>query len=355
MAQEVDSIPEPVFYERGEDGYFHFFYDENYFLSDRDCSFRKIERVAQYNTTARVFDGEFVDYDVYGRVLLEGFYEKGSKEGLFTAYHPNGEVKWELEFEHGMPKGIATYYYPDGLPFFELEYGDEGVIIKNYWDNRGRQRVVNGNGRFEVTIKASGYNPSGYVFYERKGRLVNGRPHRIWTTKFIYGDGSRSDGGFEVMREGMFLRGFDEYEEWYEDFSRYYLFPVDPYIRAELMISKRCSIDDNSGFLAYLTDVMESVLVPASADDVTFQEIIYTLSVSKDGVPSDVKEEKIEVIDAVGNLLKSAIQHIPFWYPSFKDGEYIDDQLTIKAELFPDKNNDKIRFFNVNIERAEGI
>src|SRR5690606_25679128 len=123
------------------------------------------------------FEGEFVDFNAAGRAILRGQYAGGKKEGKFTAYHPNGQVKWTVSFRNDVPSGPWLLYYPDGKPLLEVEYGATGTAIRNFWDARGRQRVTDGNGRYDFEIPADGYNPYGYVRYRRRGRVVDGRPH----------------------------------------------------------------------------------------------------------------------------------------------------------------------------------
>src|SRR5690606_31707135 len=81
-ATERDTLTEkPVYYENAANGATRFFYDDRYFLADKYCSFKAIERVGYYDFRQQTFVGEFTDFDNRGRVLLRGNYRNGKQEG----------------------------------------------------------------------------------------------------------------------------------------------------------------------------------------------------------------------------------------------------------------------------------
>src|SRR3546814_822107 len=176
----------PTFYERGSDETVRFFYDDHYYLVDKDCEFKAIERVGRYDFQQQVFIGEIADFDNQGRLILEGSYVDGRKQGDFKAYHPNGQLKWQVPYLQGSPRGGFNFFYPDGKPLLEITYTDEGVRILNFWDRRGRQRVTDGDGRYEFSVAADSYNEFGYTRYIRQGRVVDGRPHGNWTIEYLF-------------------------------------------------------------------------------------------------------------------------------------------------------------------------
>ena len=174
----------PVFYEKLDQGLIRFYFDKYYYLAAKDCEFKSIERVSKFDFTKQIFDGEFRDFAPNGGRMLVGNYREGKKEGLFQAFHPNGVLKWEINFKDNYPVGDWKYYYPDGKPLLTISYGDFGYFIKDYWDNRGKQEVVDGEGNYEFAIPFEGFTEFGYDFYLRKGKVKGGKPQGNWNTYF---------------------------------------------------------------------------------------------------------------------------------------------------------------------------
>src|SRR5690554_3978617 len=99
----------PVFYGRISGETVRFFYDDHYYLVDKECEFKAIERVGRYDFQQQVFIGGFADFDNHGRLILEGNYVDGRKEGNFKAYHPNGQLKWQTSYVQGDPRGPLNF------------------------------------------------------------------------------------------------------------------------------------------------------------------------------------------------------------------------------------------------------
>lgn len=352
FAQQADSL---LYYEPMEEGTHRFYFDDRYFLADRDCQFVAVERDAGYDPVTRTFNGTFVDYDSEGRVILTGQYVEGKKEGEFVAYHTSGNVKWAITYRNDMPIGKWMYYYPDGRPLYVVEYRQEGLYIRDYWDTRGRRRVSEGKGRFEVITKLDRYHEHGYEYVRRRGRVLDGKPHGVWTTQYVSDGQPVMDGGFEQFSKGRFVRGLDAYtDDLYRDSSRLAFLPIDPFIRAELLAGRPCNIDAYSGFLLYLREHLESHF--ENVDEVVYaQEVEYVLELSQEGAPKRVNAVQTFPSTRLGRVLTEAFQNVPFWFPSYANGEYIDDRLTIRAAVFPDVKDEKLRFFDVSIQREKGI
>lgn len=351
LAQEADSL---LFYEPTDDGNYRFYFDDRYYLADRDCGFVAIERDAGFNRATKTLDGTFVDYHLSGLPLLQGKYANGKKEGLFQAFHTTGELKWEGTYRDDMPAGEWKFYYPDGLPLYVAEYRPDGLYIRDYWDNRGRHRVSTGQGRFEVTVRLEGYREHGYEFVRRRGRIVDGKPHGVWSQQYIMEGKTVMEAGFEQFSKGVFVRGFDPYaDEWYTDSSRLPLLPTEPFVRAELLTGKACSIDAYSGFLPYLKEHLE-LYFDGYDEEFHAQSIEYVIELGKDGLSRKVSPVRTFPRRSQENELTHALLTIPFWFPSYVDGDYIEDLLTVTATVFPDIKERKLRFFDVAIKREKG-
>ncbi len=360
LAGGQDTIDQaPVYFERIPNGMIRFFYDDNYYLADKYCQFKEIERVGQYDFSKRVFTGEFTDFDNWGRVMLQGNYRDGKKEGEFKAYHPNGHLKWEVTFAQDYPQGRWKFYYPDGKPVLELAYDTGEMLIYNFWDNRGRQRVERGSGRYELAVKADGYNESGYVRYNRKGRVVEGRPHGFWAVEYIFDNNKKTNAGHEYYQNGRFVNGYDAFQdEFFDDKPRYGLVPFDVFIRAEFLVSKPCNIDDYSGFTGFLGEHLEKWFAEAvdeTPEALGPQQIAFQVTVNKNGEPRKVEAVTSFEDKAMASSLLDAFRWIRFWFPSYADDEYIDDVLTVTADVFLDATEGKLRFFDIHIQREKGI
>lgn len=346
----------PTYYEVVSNGMTRFFYDDNYYLTDKYCQFKTTERVGNYDFSKQAFIGEFTDFDNQGRARLRGNYLDGKKNGEFKAYHPNGQLKWEVSYVQDVPHGTWKFYYPDGKPMLELAYDGLSMLIYNYWDNRGRARVERGSGRYELAVNADGYNEFGYVRYIRKGRVAQGRPHGDWTIEYVFDNGKKSNAGHEHYQHGRFIHGYDAFkDEFFEDVPRYNLVPFDVFVRAEYLISKACTIDEYTGFVGYLGEHLEKWFAGAVEKVPEPQNIAFLVTLSKTGEP-----RKVAAIDsfedgALASSLLAAFREVRFWFPSYADGTYIDDELIVTAEVFPDVIERKLRFFDVRIKRKQGF
>ncbi len=354
---QVDTLGKtPIFFEREAGDMIRLFYDDRYFLVDKYCEFKAIERVGRYDFQQRVFTGEFTDLDNAGRVILEGRYVDGRKDGDFNAYHPNGQLKWQASYIRGTVQGPLNFFYPDGKPLLELVFSGEDARILNFWDRRGRQRVTDGHGRYAFSILADGYNEFGYIRYNRKGKVVDGYPHGNWSIEYVFADGKERKAGYELYNKGRLVHGYDAYlDESYYNRPRYHLLPIDFSNGAEAMIGKACTIDDHIGFTGYLAEYLSEWfdgMVETPADPVA---IAFTVAVKATGEPGRIEMKSTFETQQHADLLLEAIQGVGFWQPSFGAGEYIEDTLTVTTEAFLDMDENKVRFYEVKIKREKGI
>ena len=345
----------PTTYERETDGTTRFFYDDHYYLVDKYCEFKAIERVGGYDFSRQVFTGEFADFDNLGRKILEGSYIDGERQGDFKAYHPNGELKWQMTYANGVPTGSLKLFYPDGLPLLEISYTDQGARIMNFWDQQGRQRVTNGKGRYEFPVLADGYNDFGYVQYYRKGKVVDGLPNGNWTIQYVFADGKKRSAGYEFYEKGKFIQGYDAYtDEPFFDAPRYQLVPIDFSARAEALIAKGCTIDEYTGFTGFLADYLSGWFDGAVDELPDPVKIEFTVAVRETGQPRNIEIKTTFEKKRYADLLYEALNGLGYWLPSYSGSEYIEDKLNISVEAFPDARSEKIRFFGTIIQREKG-
>src|SRR5690606_23695150 len=355
LAGPADTIDTPTYYESALGGTVRFFYDDRYYLTDKRCPFKSIERVGKFDFRQQQFAGEFVDFDNQGRAILRGRYADGKKAGQFTAYHANGQLKWEVTFVDDVPRGIWAYYYPDGKPLLEVAFGADGATIRNFWDARGRHRVVDGNGRYEFEVEADGYNEYGYVRYNRRGKVVDGRPEGNWIVEYVFEDGEKTGAGHEYYKRGRFIRGYEAYtDEAFADAPRYRLLPLDVFDRAPLMISKSCTIDEYSGFSFFLAERLDAWFKNDLQGLVEPQPIEFRILVDENGEPRHIEARRTFTDKRAASGLLAALHTVDFWFPSFAGGQYVEDTLTLTADVALDTADQSVHFVNIRIARENG-
>ena len=338
----------PVFFEKSGENLVRFYFDSNYYLVDRDCEFKSIERVASFDPASSKYVGSFTDFDLDGRPILEGSYVDGKKSGYFKAYHPNRSIKWETTFVDDRPQGNWNYYYPDGELMMVVEFASDYVKIREFIDTRGRKVVDEGNGRFEFNVPFQGYNPYGYPFVKHKGKLRDGVPDGIW--QIYYTADKLSDlVAEEAYYRGVFKSGYDIINETEYSSPIFSLLPVENFLRAEKFISKACNYDEIAGYNSYLADFLTQPFNSFELRSPIEDNFEYKIQVSKDGNPS-----KLEIIDDVPEEIsrpfRMVLNSVERYIPSFANGEYIEDEITVKGKISSDESG-KIQFHSLNIAR----
>ncbi|TJZ59758.1 hypothetical protein FAZ15_12720 [Sphingobacterium olei] len=358
---QQDSVRKTVYFEAAPEGLVRFFFDQNYYLVEKNCPFKHIERVAGFIPSKNQFHGEFKDFGPNGHILLSGNYVNGKKDGIFKAYHPNGKLKWETTFKDGEYLGEWNYYYPDGKPLLFLEFDTADYAIKHMWDQKGKQIVTNGEGRYDFTMPIIGFTEHGFTFYNRKGKIKKGKPDGIW--QVMLGDKQKTNYyiGEEYYENGIRRRVHQVY-----DFFNYYrasltnlnefsILPNDYFGLAELLLSKNCSFDDFSGFSIYLAKRFMTARKPSNfqLDDNFETTIQYKVAVSLRDEPKVIDIKFPDSISSdTKDALETIIKDVPYYLPSYKDGQEIDDILTVTFSI---ANSPKeLIFHSVRINRENG-
>ncbi|MFC6103820.1 toxin-antitoxin system YwqK family antitoxin [Olivibacter domesticus] len=356
IAAQTTTDEKPVYFEQTTDGRTQFYFDEHYFLVDKFCQYKSIERVGKYNLELKSYDGSFTDYNNDGNVILTGNYSNGKKDGVFTAYFPNGKVNWITTFKNGSAEGVSTYNYPDGLPMMEILYKEGQAYVQNFWDTRRRQRVIDGKGKFEFAVKAEGYNEFGYEFTDYQGYIKDGKPDGQWDIFLVYPKNERGYAGYERFKEGAFTMGYDELKGApYTKTSRLQIGPSLFFIQAENMISKNCTIDENQDFSLFITNKLDLAFSPYDASEIVASPIEVQAEVDKSGSLSKIEVVKGFEEKDVNKILVNTLKDISYWIPSYANDAYIDDVLTINAGVLVDQETKQLRFYNLRISRENGI
>lgn len=355
---QTDSVDKPVYFEPLTDGSTQFYFDEHYFLVDRDCQFKSIERVGKYNVALKNFDGPFVDYNNEGKVILEGSYANGKKEGEFTSYFANGKLKWIIHFKNDHAIDTAVYNYPDGLPMLEIVYRDSMAFVQNFWDTRRRQRVTDGNGKFEFSVKAEGYTEYGYEFTDYRGNIKDGKPDGFWDINLVYPNKERDFAGYEKFEKGKLKVGYDEILGVpYFNVPRVQIGPSLFFLQAEKMMSKNCTIDENQDFSLFIISKLDKAFSLYDAADMLTKpiKIEVTAQVEKNGTLAELEVTKGFPNSDADKVILNTLKNIAYWIPSYGGDDYIDDTFHMTADVFAEGEKGQLKFYNLLIKREKGI
>lgn len=346
--------------EKAIENYTRFFYDSNYYLVDKDCEFKSIERVAVYDSVKLVFDGPFKDFDSNGKLIVQGNYTNGMKEGSFIGYHPNGEIKWKTTYVNNEPHGEWNYFYPDGKPMLSLSLTKDDFRIISLWDRSGNKKIEDGQGDYEMIIPIKGFTDHGYTSYIRKGKVVEGRPDGNWSISFISNDKKPKEIPvyFEKYSSGQ-LNTFNKtstFYDYYIPYDEFLLVPSEYFNIAEYFIVNNCSFDEYSGFIAFIGKRLNHDLSNMTFEDnnmVVRYKIRYT--VTKAGEPYNQK-----ILEAPNNIsnrdktnLMVLLKTYPYFIPSVLDGKPIKDNITLTLDIRLQNHTGVIEYLTLERERGK--
>jgi len=328
------------------------FYTQNYYLVEQACAFKSIQRNADFDFTSNTFIGVFEDRNIQGNVVLRGRYKNGLKDGYFEAFHPNGQKKWEVVFVADQASGIWRYYYPDGQPFLELDYSTDTRRILRFWDQKQKLRVSEGRGNYEMIIPLEGYSEYGFSLYERKGAVLNGLPNGLWTIRPLSESGKRSNYPpfQENYHHGVLVEYISDYYEItnYNDFAQ--LVPPEYFDRAPALLIQNCTFDEYANFSQYLTSRIGEYFGSFNHMLMKTDHFTLTLTVDKEGKPSNLVYQKKLQNQTAQTRLESALISIPYYFPSLQENNPIADTLTINGIIQVD-NYQNLHFPLVEISR----
>ena len=342
-----------TYYEKVENNTFRFFFDKNYFLSDKFCEFKSIERVVPLNPKTQKFDGIFKDFNNYGRLILEGVYTNGIKDGPFKAYHPNGTLKWEANFIADVPKGEVKHRYPSNQLAMTLLYTDSIIYIKDFWLPNGTQKIKDGEGTYSFSIPFEGYNQYGFDFYVAKGKIRNGKQDGNWQI-LGYNKGDKETLiATEKYQDGNLLIGNDYYFDNSYRKTKFGIIPYDTFFRAESLTFKACNFDDFSNFNMFTSLELTNALNQMDSEGFIEDTFEYKIKLDKSGTPSKINFIKLTSSDAINNVLKPLLSNISFYYPSLENGMPVVDILTVTGKIYTNSEG-KITVLPIIIHREKG-
>lgn len=334
LAQEIR------YKEKVNDKFTRFFFDDNYYLVDKDCEFKSIERVAEFDTLNLKFNGEFRDYNLQGRLILHGFYKNGLRNGKFNSYHPNGKLRWETTYLDNKEIGDWKYYYPDGKPMLTLSFENNDFKFVDFWDTYGRQKIANGEGQYEMRFPIKGFTDHGYTSYLKKGKVTNGKPNGAWKTYFVENERNNTlEPVFQEIFDQGVQSGFiesDYFNYYYISPADFYMVPSDFFSRAEFLLVYGCSFDEYSGFITHIIKKFNSYLIDKKLDNspIAFSfKAKYTVT-NKGVVKSmEVIESPENFSKVTHNVFNDLFKSVTYFIPSIKNGTPIQDKISLKGDF----------------------
>ncbi len=332
-----------LYYEKETDSTFSFYFDEQYFLTDKKCEFAAYKRVTSYNPADKSFSGAFTDYYGDGAPALTGVYENGKKNGVFKGYYPSGYLKYQVNFTDDKPTGDWTFYYPSGRPQTIYQYKNGVLNLLENWDTSGKKTVTAGNGRFTFTNTPFMYNDVGYKSIIYTGKITDGQPNGVWSVYLKHDKGPNDFAGSEVFRQGKFISGYNNFMQ-----VNYIKNPVVKiiaplyFVNAEKLVSKNCTVDEHLDYTKYLKEHLQNTIGDFIYEQAGLvQNMTITFTVNEKGQSSN-----IQILNQNNQFiireLTAAIKEVRFWIPSQKDGKAIKDNFTVKTGQYLDEKGNAI-------------
>src|SRR5690606_31008175 len=129
------------------------------------------------------------------------------------------------------------------------------------------------------------------------------------------------------------------------------LLPIEWFEEAELMSRRPCTIDHHTGFISYLQKHLHEWFDDVYDEDLLPLDLEVKIELDANGHMQGLEFYKNFDKRRLADRLESAFEDVDYWYPSFLDGEYIEDKLIFTCKVFPDKEQKKLSFFDLHLIR----
>lgn len=172
------------------------------------------KEIRKYIYTVDFFRQDTVSKEFYKSEVFSAYrFGSFSRQGKNIDYWKNGNKSAEGEMKSNKRIGFWTEWYENGQKKYERRYFLEKDMLKedyrpseliNFWNKKGEQTVINGNGDYFHKNKDGGESKGGYKNYKKDG---------VWT-------GTRKDSSLyyqENYIDGILEKG----ESWDKDGKKY--------------------------------------------------------------------------------------------------------------------------------------
>ncbi|AYB31364.1 energy transducer TonB [Chryseolinea soli] len=177
------------------------FYDSAWALTSKER--HVYYRVGIVDTLRYQYYGEVSEFYKNGKRLMQGNFKANVKQDTFYFYYPSGQLRTRGIYQNNLRKGIWTNYYESGKIKERLEFDNILVTIRDYYDENGAPKVIDGNGKWKTVYDV---DPKKALAIE--GVLVEGRRNGAWTYQLI--DKNNGDTTLyctETFKNGKFTSG----------------------------------------------------------------------------------------------------------------------------------------------------
>jgi len=172
------------------------YYNSDWKLVKPSCA--SIFRISKMDKALSTFTGQFIDYFLAdSTIAIEGNYSNGKKEGRFIIYYPNGQPAQFGNYINNKKSGVWEYFYEDGTKRQILDFQDNEILIKEFWNEKGKKLVESGNGEW-FTYESS------EKFVKTSGNVLNGRKNGTWKNTI---PSRNMTINIEKYKEGKFVSG----------------------------------------------------------------------------------------------------------------------------------------------------
>lgn len=171
--------------------------------------FSYLYRTFKVNNLVFPFEGKVKDFYSNDTLAFEGYYRNGLLNGKAKYFDHNGNLFIDASYKDGYREGEWIFYYPNGQIEKRLKYSNGIVLFIDFFNKKGKQLVINGNGSYSGYINF-GINPTKVAI---NGKFENGLMQGDWTIHYYM----RS--GYETFKQGHFKEGIDNIGNLYKDKS----------------------------------------------------------------------------------------------------------------------------------------
>ncbi|MBN2669452.1 MAG: toxin-antitoxin system YwqK family antitoxin [Bacteroidales bacterium] len=107
-----------------------------------------------------------VYFDNTDKVLEEGKYIGGKRDGLWKQYLEDGTLSAEITYKNDEPSGYAKNYYPNG------QVAEEGIWEFDKWVGQYKAYYPNGSINYEWSFNENGKRSGQQVYYHENGKKM---------------------------------------------------------------------------------------------------------------------------------------------------------------------------------------
>lgn len=253
-------------------------------------------------------EGHYVSFHENGEKEEEGERINNAKSGVWDIWYDNGQKKETAVYFMGSISGSWKSWYKDGQQKKEgevvVDRNSELYLrnkIINYWNKRGEQLIVDGDGEVE-------YYYEDTLVIESKGQYQNGFKNGVWK-------------GYTKGNQLRYEETYNENEvsgiSWDEEGNEY------KYINLE---------DDpqpNGGMRGFYKYVGRTIMYPGEARQLGTQGKVYVqFFISKSGEITEV-----EIIKGIGRGCDEeavrVLKNSPLWNPGKRRGQPVEVRMIL--------------------------